>query len=137
MTLLTPRTCSKTPCIPQKQPPASTAVSLAGADDFGASTAAAGIALLIASALAQPETPASAVTSTSMQTVRKVDFMAFSTSIRPTIRFGEGYRYNAEPFTSAESRDPATRPVRRLLRFPECTRSPQMASRFHCNGTHK
>jgi len=64
-----------------------TAVSFAGADDFGASTAAAGMALLIASALAQPETPVSPVASTSMQMARKVDFMVCSVAVRSTIRF--------------------------------------------------
>src|SRR5947207_12776362 len=44
-TFVTPRTCSKTPCTPQKQPPAMTAVC-SGPDAFGLSTKGAGIATL-------------------------------------------------------------------------------------------
>src|SRR6476661_3674055 len=82
--------------MPQKQPPASTAVSLAGADALGASTVATGIALSMASALAPSyrATPASAVTSAKTVKLRTVRFISLSVLSHSIIREEGQSRYN-------------------------------------------
>src|SRR6185437_1581200 len=108
--------------MPQKQPPASTAVSLAGADVLGASTAATGIALSIASAVAASwrPTPVSAARSSPTERSRTIRFISVSVRTHSIIRLREQTRYNGPQARSpAQQGSTQQRPDRTDCRNPE------------------